>query len=50
MKKSVRIAVRLDVKMDEFLKEQALALDITVGQYIRQVVKGKMNEANTSKT
>ena len=50
MKKSVRIAIRIDSNMDEFLKKQALALDITTGQYVRQLVKGKMNEINRTKT
>ena len=50
MKKINRIAVRLDDKTYEFLQSEADKLDISVGQYIRQVVKEKMNVTDRAKT
>ena len=46
MTKPIRIAIRIDNKLHEALKEKAEHLDISVGQYIRQVVKGHINEVN----
>lgn len=44
MAKVTRIAVRVDSSMNKFLQSEAERLDISVGQYIRQVVKEKQNE------
>ena len=44
-KKITRIAVRVDSSMEEFLQGEAVRLDISVGQYVRQVVKEKMNDS-----
>ena len=49
MKKVIRIAIRIDTRLNEFLRNEADKLDISVGQYVRQVVKEKMNEANRIK-
>lgn len=49
MKKDIRIATRVDKHMNEFLREEAEKLDISVGQYIRQVVKEKINEQASRK-
>ena len=34
----------MDKQMNKFLRNEADKLDISVGQYIRQVVKEKVNE------
>jgi len=44
MKKNIRIAIRVDEVINKFLRREAEKLDISVGQYIRQVVKEKINE------
>jgi len=44
MRKNIRIAIRVDKQMSEFLRTEADKLDISVGQYIRQVVKEKIND------
>jgi len=46
--KSIRIAIRVDRPMNEFLQNEADKLDISVGQYIRQVVKEKQNDKATT--
>jgi len=50
MKKNIRIAIRIDRRMQEFLQSEADKLDTSVGQYVRQVVKDKMNEVDRVKT
>ena len=45
MKKNIRIAIRVNQDMQEFLQSEADKLDISVGQYIRQVVKEKQDES-----
>lgn len=47
--KITRIAVRVDNSMHTFLQTEANSLDISVGQYIRRVVKEKMNVADRTK-
>ena len=44
MKKNIRIAIRIDKFMDKFLQEEADILNISVGQYIRQIIKVKQDE------
>ncbi len=47
--KSIRIAIRVDKQMNEFLQNEADKLDTSVGHYVRQVVKEKMNETDRAK-
>ena len=47
MKKDKRIAIRVDKPMFAFLEAQAKVLDNSVGHYIRQVLKEKMNDTTT---
>ena len=42
--KAIRIAIRVDNSTNEFLKTEADKLDISVGQYVRQVVQEKQND------
>lgn len=39
----------MDKYMNEFLRKEAEKLDISVGQYIRQVVKEKIDEQTNRK-
>jgi len=48
MKKDIRIAIRIDSQMNEFLRKEANKLDNSIGYYVRQVLKEKMN-GNTGK-
>ena len=43
MKKNIRIAIRIDSRLHAFLQQEAEKLDISVGQYVRQVVKEKQD-------
>ena len=47
--KSIRIAIRVDKQMNEFLQGEADKLDTSVGHYVRQVVKEKQNESDRKK-
>ena len=49
MSKQNRIAIRLDNRMYDFIKLEAERLDINSGQYIRRLVRKKMNEADRIK-
>ena len=44
MSKEKRIAIRVDSKMEQFLIEESNKSDISISQYIRLLVRGKINE------
>lgn len=43
MKKDIRITIRIDKVQETFVIEQARVRDISVGQYIRKLIKDNMN-------
>lgn len=43
MKKDIRITIRIDKVQETFVTEQARVHDISVGQYIRKLIKAKQD-------